>query len=195
MTWCHFFMPIFENLFILSSSAMFLFMSFLFLHPLPLYMMGIFVIVFWTLTCLQCPITCHQYRGEFSFPMHIVLVLWTQFVHLFLFLLSEMCDFNFTCVGVGDIMWCWPIIASLSLVNSYFISEETKLTIFNKKKSSWKIYDFFLLMENSIIFFLLNLYLELFIFKILSSLLHLRKKNNVTGCFNRDDENICPTVL
>ena len=50
-------------------------------------------------------------------------------------------------------------------------------------------------MENSIIFFLLNLYLELFIFKILSSLLHLRKKNNVTGCFNRDDENICPTVL
>ena len=134
MTWCHFFMPIFENLFILSSSAMFLFMSFLFLHPLPLYMMGIFVIVFWTLTCLQCPITCHQYRGEFSFPMHIVLVLWTQFVHLFLFLLSEMCDFNFTCVGVGDIMWCWPIIASLSLVNSYFISEETKLTIFNKKK-------------------------------------------------------------
>ena len=33
-------------------------------HGILLFGFGVFSLVFWTLTCLQCPVPCHHYRGE-----------------------------------------------------------------------------------------------------------------------------------
>ena len=33
-------------------------------QPLVLFSSGVLIIVFWMLTCLQCPIPCAQYRGQ-----------------------------------------------------------------------------------------------------------------------------------
>ena len=40
-------------------------LSILTCHALLLFTLGVLATVFWILTCLQCPVPCHHYRGGY----------------------------------------------------------------------------------------------------------------------------------
>jgi len=96
LSWCYFFVPLFENTFLVLGFVLVCLVSCVTCQPLVLFSSGVMVIVFWILTCLQCPIPCHQYR--------------------------EMCDYNLECFTGLDMIWCWPAMAGVSLAFSYLFN-------------------------------------------------------------------------
>jgi len=93
LSWCYFFVPLFENQYLMLGCLLLSLISCITCHPLLLFSSGVTIIVFWTLTCLQCPIPCQLY--------------------------TEMCDSSYKCFVRLDMIWCWPILACLSLMLSY----------------------------------------------------------------------------
>merc|ERR1719305_1288541 len=65
LSWCYIFVPLFEDCRFLTGVFLVTLIACVTCRGLICFTISMTCLVFWTLTCLQCPLPCHHYRGIF----------------------------------------------------------------------------------------------------------------------------------
>jgi len=107
LSWCYIFVPVFEDYRFLAGVFLVTLVACFTCRGLICFTISMTCLVFWTLTCLQCPLPCHHYR--------------------------EMCDKNHPCSEASFSLWGWPVVTSAALAFSYVkFLHKRGLACFNK---------------------------------------------------------------